>query len=476
MVIDMIRANHRKKPMKVKIDLTEGSILKKLLIVAVPMLLTSLVQMLYNLTDMFWVARVYRIGLDPTVAVAAVGTAGYYMWFGFGLILIAKVGVSVKVSQAAGKNDSERVNRIATNGLVTMSLMALVFSIYGIFFNHHFVGIFNIGDADVVDNAMAYMRIVTMAGFSFFLVNMFNGVYDGLGKTINTFYIAGSGLVLNMILDPIMILGLGLGVQGAALATAISQTVVLVIYIVIYRSPIRPAIISFKKYLSLKVIKEIFVLGLPVGIQSMLMTAISIVLGIMVAQYGASIMSVSRIGSQIEALSWMIASGFQVALAAFVGQNVGAGQYQRVKDGYVTSMKVLIPYGLAVNALLFFGAKPLFSLFIDTQPTLDQGITYLRILSLSQLFMILDMVTAGAFNGFGKTYIPSAIQMIGNAIRIPLAIALSSIMIPEVNGIWWALNISSVFKGTILFGLFLYFIIRFNQRLKNEQVENYGTV
>ncbi len=462
--------------MKVKIDLTEGSILKKLLIVAVPMLLTSLVQMLYNLTDMFWVARVDRIGLDPTIAVAAVGTAGYYMWFGFGLILIAKVGVSVKVSQAAGKNDAERVNSIATNGLITMAIMALLFSFYGMFFNHHFVGIFQITDGDVVDQAMRYMRIVTSAGLAFFLVNMFNGVYDGLGKTINTFYIAGSGLVLNMILDPIMILGLGLGVQGAALATAFSQTVVLIIYLIIYHSSKRPAILSFKKYLSPKVIKEIFVLGLPVGIQSMLMTAISIVLGIMVAQYGPSIMSVSRIGSQIEALSWMIASGFQVALAAFVGQNVGAGQYARVKDGYVTSMKVLIPYGLAINGLLFFGAKPLFSLFIDSQPTLDQGITYLRILSVSQLFMILDMVTAGAFNGFGKTYIPSAIQMFGNAIRIPLAMGLSTIMIPEVNGIWWALNISSVFKGTVLFILFLLFIIRFNKRLQSHQVANYGTV
>ncbi len=472
----MIRRNHRKKPMKVKIDLTEGNILKKLLIVAIPMLLTSLVQMLYNLTDMFWVARVNRIGLDPTVAVSAVGTAGYYMWFGFGLILIAKVGVSVKVSQAAGRNDAERVNTIATNGLIAMAIMALIFTIYGVFFNHHFVGIFKIDEPEVVAGAMRYMRIVTTAGMAFFLVNMFNGVYDGLGKTINTFFITGSGLILNMVLDPILILGLGLGINGAAIATAFSQTVVLLIYIVIYHSPKRPAIISFKKYFSPKEIKNIIVLGLPVGIQSMLMTSISIVLGIMVAQYGASIMSVSRIGSQIEALSWMIASGFQVALASFVGQNVGAGQFSRVKDGYITSMKVLIPYGLAVNAILFFGARPLFSMFISTQPTLDQGITYLRILSLSQLFMILDMVTAGAFNGFGKTYIPSAIQIVGNALRIPLAIILSGMLIPEVNGIWWALNISSVFKGTVLFILFLFFIIRLNKRIKSQEVENYGTV
>lgn len=91
--------------MRKKIDLTTGSILKKLLIVAIPTLLTSIVQMSYSLTDMFWVGKVYTMGLDPEEAIAAVGIAGFYTWFGFGLILLVKIGTSVKVSQAAGRND-----------------------------------------------------------------------------------------------------------------------------------------------------------------------------------------------------------------------------------------------------------------------------------------------------------------------------------------------------------------------------------
>ena len=91
--------------MKSKIDLTSGSIVAKLLIVAIPTLFTSIIQMTYNLTDMFWVGRVDNIGLIPKEAIAAVGTAGYFPWFGFGLILLAKVGTSVSVSQAAGRND-----------------------------------------------------------------------------------------------------------------------------------------------------------------------------------------------------------------------------------------------------------------------------------------------------------------------------------------------------------------------------------
>ncbi|MFH5881591.1 MAG: MATE family efflux transporter [Candidatus Izemoplasmataceae bacterium] len=467
----MFNGRIRKKPLKVKIDLTEGSIIKKLLIVAVPMLLTSIVQMAYNLTDIFWVSRVDRIGLIKEEAVAAVGTAGFYAWFGFGLILIVKVGVSVRVSQAAGRNDQDGVNRFATNGLIVMALLAMLYSIFGIFFGRIFFDLFNINQESVVTSGVNYLRIVSMAGMAYFLVNMFNGVYDGLGKTINTFYMTVSGLILNMILDPIFILVLGFGVVGAASATAISQTFVLVSYLVLYMTKKRPAVLSFKKYFSFNTIGNIVKLGIPVGVQSMLMTTFSIVLGIMVASYGPTIMSVSRIGSQIEALSWMIASGFQVALASFVGQNVGANQFNRVKQGYFTSMKLLVPYGLAVNALLLFAAYPLFALFIPDEPTLSQGANYLRILSVSQLFMILEMVTAGALNGFGKTYVVSFIQMFGNALRIPLAIGLSILLTPSINGIWWALSISSLFKGTAIVILFAVFLTRHTKRLKHASVE-----
>ena len=450
--------------MKVKIDLTSGSILKKILIVAVPMLLASLVQMAYNLTDMFWVARVERLGQNAEEAVAAIGTAGFYPWFGFGLIAIVKVGVSIKVSQLAGRNDEEGVNRVATNGTILMFALALLYVIYGTVFNSHFVGIFSISNVTVVDQAMTYLRIVSLFGFAYFFVNLFNGVYDGLGKTINTFYIMAFGLGLNMILDPLFILGLGMGVSGAALATGISQTVTLLIYLVIYLRKNPPARLKFTKYINFEEIKRIFVLGIPVGVQSMIFTSIAIAIGVMVAQYGEVVMSVSRIGSQIEALSWMIASGFQVALAAFVGQNYGANQFERVKAGYLTSMMILIPYGLLVNALLYFGARPLFSIFISNEETLRQGADYLRILSVSQLFMILDMVTAGAFNGLGKTYIPSAIQIVGNAMRIPLAIILSILLVESVHGIWWAISISSLFKGIVLLVLFIIYMRKLTLR------------
>jgi len=460
--------------MKNKIDLTNGSILSKLLIVAIPTLLTSIVQMTYNLTDMFWVGKVGSMGLDPKEAIAGVGTAGYFPWFGFGIIMLAKIGTSVKVSHAAGANDVESASRYGNNGMVIMFVLAIVYSLLGFFGKDLYVSIFNSDNANVVSYATDYLGVISLFGMSYFMVNLFNGIYDGLGLTIIAFAITASGLVLNIILDPIFILdeinifdlhtitGLGMGVKGAAIATGISQSFILLTYLVVFISKYRPIHINFKKYVNIQTIKEILKIGAPVSIQSMIFTMISVVLGVMVTSFGATPMAIQRLGSQIEALAWMIASGFQVALASYVGQNFGAKNFERVRKGYVTSMRLLIPYGIGVNIVLFVFARQLIGIFLQDEEALRIGQTYLEILSFSQVFMIIELATAGAFNGLGKTKIPSGVGIIGNAMRIPLGYALSLSL--GFAGIWWAVSLSSVFKGVVLMTIFVYYLIRIKKQ------------
>jgi len=459
--------------MKRKFDLTQGNIIKALLIVALPTLGSSLIQMAYNLTDMFWVSRVDQMGMVAEEAVAAVGTVGFYPWFGFGFILLAKIGTSVKVSQAAGSNDMSLVEKIGNNGLILMGLFGLGYSLFGMFGAPLYVGWFNIDNATVNEYAVNYMQIVTMFGLAFFSVNLFNGVYDGLGKTINTLFVTSSGLILNMILDPIFILdevnvfnlftinGLGMGVEGAAWATGIGQSSILIIYAAIYASKIRPFRIRLISQFDWHTIKQIFSIGVYVGVQSMLFTTISFFIARMVASYGTNPLAIQRIGSQIESVAWMIASGFQVALAAFVGQNFGARQYERIKKGYRESMKLLVPYGIVINILLFVFAEELFRIFFDDPETLAIGKVYLEILSISQLFMIVELATAGVFNGLGKTMYPSGVGIVGNFLRIPGAMALSVSL--GYAGIWWAVSGSSILKGTVLVIWLIYYLRRLGE-------------
>lgn len=461
--------------MKKKIDLTKGSITFRLLLVAIPTLLSSLVQMAYNLTDMFWVGKVHTMGLDETEAIAAVGTAGYLPWFAFGLILLAKIGTSVSVSQAAGKDDMELVERYGNNGLLYMLVLALFYMALGFFGADLYISIFKLDNANIVAYATDYLRIVSIFGFALFSVNLFNGVYEGLGKTFTSFKITASGLLLNIILDPIFILeevnifglqidGLGYGVKGAAIATVIAQSFILLIYLVIYHTKFRPFKIRLFKSYDKFTMKKIMRIGLPVGLQNMAFTLISVVVGVMIARYGKEVIATQRLGSQIEALAWMVASGFQVALAAFVGQNFGAEQPMRIKRGYFTALRLLIPYGLVINAVLFFFARDLFSIFITDPDTLDIGEKYLRILSVSQVFMIIELGTAGAFNGLGKTMIPSGVGFLGNLLRIPFGLLFGYFF--GFIGIWWVISISSVLKGTVLT---IWFLIDL-KKVKDEQV------
>ncbi|MCK5762346.1 MAG: MATE family efflux transporter, partial [Candidatus Izimaplasma sp.] len=371
------------------------------------------------------------------------------------------------VSQAAGKNDMEEVTRAGNNGLIIMLALTVLYTLTGFFGATIFINMFNIGNTNIETYAFEYLRIISLFGFAYFLVNIFNGVYDGLGKTINTFLITSTGLVLNIVLDPLFILedfrifglqvtGFGMGVRGAAIATAIAQSFILATYLVIYMTKYKPFKISLKKYYDSSTLKKIIKIGFPVGAQSVFFTAISIAIGIMIAHYGKHVMAVQRVGSHIEALAWMIALGFQVALASFVGQNYGAKRFDRIKEGYYTALKVLIPYGILLNIILFVFAEQLFGIFVSDPETLAIGKMYLEILSFSQLFMIVELGTAGAFMGLGKTMIPSSVGIIGNSLRVPFAylLALSIGFI----GIWWVVSISSILKGVVLTIWFLMYL------------------
>jgi Na+-driven multidrug efflux pump len=179
-----------------------------------------------------------------------------------------------------------------------------------------------------------------------------------------------------------------------------------------------------------------------------------------IAKWGPIPIAVQKIGSQIESISWMTATGFSTALGAFVGQNYGAGKWGRIYKGYFRAIGIVSIIGLFATGLLIFGARPIFSLFIPEAEAVKIGVDYLKILGLSQLFMTIEITTAGAFNGLGKTTTPALIGIVFNGLRIPGAIFLSSIAALGLNGVWWSISISSIFKGIILATLFIILLYR----------------
>ncbi len=433
--------------MRRELNLTEGNIIKTLTRLALPIMGTSFIQMAYSLTDAMWLGRL------STKAVAAAGIGGFFLWLGAALIMITQIGVGVSVSQSYGKSDIKSAREYITAGLLIDIIIGLIYGFCLFTYNKQIIGFFNLGDFEVIGMAESYLRIIGMGIIFHFLNPVLSTTLNSSGDSMTPFKVNTIGLIANMILDPLLIFTFGLGIEGAAIATITSQMAVALIFLVIGKR-INALYSTFKLFSipDMNKVKRIIKLGFPPSTQMGIHAIISIILTRIIAGYGPVAVAVQTIGSQIESISWMTAEGFAAAISAFVGQNYGANKISRIKEGYYKGIKVLGTFGIFASILLIFAARPLFTIFTPDDPkAIAEGIIYLRILGLSQFFMSIEIGTAGAFNGLGKTIPPTITGVTLNALRIPAAILLSGFTFLELSGIWWAISGSSILKGIILF-------------------------
>ena len=442
--------------MKQQIDLLEGPILPSLTKLAFPIMATSLVQMAYNMIDMIWIGRI------SSDAVAAVGAAGMYMWLSNGLATLAKMGGQVKVGHALGAKQNEEAVSFAQSSIQLGIFFGILFGLVTILFASPLIGFFKLNSPQVISDAKTYLQITCGAVLFSFLNQIFTGIMTAMGNSRTSFLATTIGLVANIILDPVFIFGIGIfpsmGVMGAAIATVIAQAVVMLVFLIVLAKDelIFKKLKIFKKpdYDSLK---QIIQIGFPTGIQSMIFTGISMIIARMIASFGDTAVAVQKVGSQIESISWMTAEGFAAAVNSFVAQNFGAKNDTRVHKGYRVSMGIVLIWGAICTMLLIILPGPIFEIFIPDCSILPMGISYLQILGFSQLFMCIEITTAGAFAGLGKTLPPSVVGIALTSARIPLALLLTNTAL-GLDGIWWSITISSIFKGIVLFIWFRHYL------------------
>lgn len=434
--------------MRENVNLLEGPIAGSLAKLALPIMGTSLIQMAYNLTDMIWIGRI------SSNAVAAVGAAGMYMWLSSGFSTLARMGGQVLMGQSLGAGKEEEAVSYARAALQMGIVFGLLYGLISIVANGPLIGFFNLNSAQVVMDARWYL-VITCGGIVFnFMNQILTGLMTAVGNSVITFRSTTIGLVINLVLDPVLIFGIGpcpkLGVAGAAIATVFAQVIVLFVYVMTIRHD--PVIFGRLKLLSstkFRYFKEITAIGLPVAVQSLLFTGISMLIARLIAGWGDAAVAVQKVGSQIESISWMTAEGFGSAVNAFTAQNYGAGKNDRVKKGYVTALGIMLVWGVFTTFVLIAFPEVLFKIFITEKDVIPMGVDYLRILGVSQLFMCTEMASAGAFQGIGRTMPPSLTSAVLTSIRIPLAAVLGATAL-QLNGIWWSISISSILKGTIL--------------------------
>ena len=414
------------------VDLTSGPILKTLAELALPIMISSMLGTAYSIMDMAW------IGLLGAKAVAGVGVGGMYVWLSQGLASLSRMGGQVNTAQACGRKDYDQARSYAAGSLQLTALSGILFAAVCVIFIQPLLGFFNLTDAETYTAAKSY-TLITCGLILFSYLNLtLTGLSTAQGDSRTPLLANFIGLAGNMILDPLLILGIGpfprLEVAGAAIATVSSQILVFVVMVLrIRHSRLEPNVLQHLNLLSVfpkEYYKHIFRIGFPTAIQGSIYCFISMILTRMVSGYGAAAIATQRVGGQIESVSWNTADGFASALNAFIAQNYGARKKDRIRKGFV------------------FLPEPIARLFFHEKEALDTAVNYLVIIGFSEVFMSIELMTVGALSGLGRTRLSSTISVILTGSRIPLALILTHAGM-GLNGVWWALTISSIVKGIV---------------------------
>ena len=445
-----------------QVDLLRGSIVKSLTTLALPIMGSQLIQMAYNLIDMIWIGRM------GAGAVAAVGAAGMFMWLSSGLVVLARMGGQVLVAQSIGAGDMQRAGRYAAAALQLATALSLAFTLLLTLGAAPLIAFFNLNSPEVIAQARSYLIIVGLGMFFSFLNQVLVSIINATGNSRTPFFAMGCGLIINIVLDPLMIFGIGpfpkWGVAGAAVATVLAQVVVFLLFVwAAKREGHLFPHVHLTKWATRQELTAMIKISGPAAAMNVLFPLISMVIARMVAGWGDNAVAVQKVGSQIESISWMTADGFAAAVNSFVGQNYGAGNLKRAKKGFGIAFALMTVWGLICTALLVFAAGPIFQFFIPGAEVLPMGIDYLVILGFSELFMCWEILVEGAYAGFGHTLPGSVASTALTAARIPMALALSATAL-GLSGIWWSLSITSIIKGVLMTVMILFFLKKLTKR------------
>jgi putative MATE family efflux protein len=403
-------------------DLTHGPILQKLLKLALPIMGAQAIQMLYNLTDMFYVGR---LGAEE---IAATGAAGLYMWLSVAFMLVGSVGAGIGISQSIGAGDEGRAKAFAQNALSISVGLGILFGLTLSIFPGQMLALFNFREENVIEYAAQYLTIIAVFIPVTYVSSTLSSVFNASGRSKVPMYINLIGMLLNVILDPLFIFTFGLGVRGAAIATVISQCLVCTLLIWAVRAHKQRPFASFPliRLPDRKIIAQILKWTWIICAESALFTFLVMITSRREAFFGADALAISRVGSQIESLTWLVGGAFGSALTAFIGQNFGAGEHERLKNTFKLSTLLMAGYGSCVAIVLVLCGERLFSLFIENRPDLAaRSASYMLITAIAQIPMCLEGAAASTFRGKGRTWPASIVNITGNALRVPMAYILS---------------------------------------------------
>ena len=424
----------------------EKPVLPLILSMAMPMVLSMLVNSLYNIIDSFFVAQISEEAMTALSLVYPVQNFINAVGIGFG------VGINAVIAFYLGAGDDKKADQAATQGLVLAMIHGVVLTVCGITMMPAFLGMFT-SSKTVIELGVHYSVIA----FSFTLIIVvgvtFEKIFQAVGNMKTTMISLMCGCIINIVLDPVLIFGYGpfpeMGIEGAALATGIGQTLTLAIYLVVYFvRPIRVHIRRQYILLSKKMVIKLYSIGIPATLNLALPSLLISALNAILAAYSEVYILVLGIYYKLQTFIYLPANGIVQGMRPLIGYNYGAGENKRVSQIYkiVLCMSGIIMVLGTVICLLIPGQ--LIGLFTHTEATIQTGETALRIIGAGFIVSAVSVTSSGALEGLGKGT-PSLLISLCRyvVVIIPTAVLLSRFF--GAVGVWNAFWITEAIAAVI---------------------------
>ncbi len=415
-----------------------------------PAFMAMLFETANTLANLFWVGK---LGTEPA---AGVVSSMFILWLAFSLLNIVISGVLATVARSMGAGRMEQAKHYANQALLAALAFGICFSTGAVLFGEGFFRLMK--NAPVVAQE-GYRYTVPLACCIPFLfgAETLAAVFRAAGDAKTPMLVLSGSLVFNIILNPLLIFGWGpsprLETAGAGLSTGIGYAAALLAFIIIIKRK-RPGFApSLKAGIKpdYKVIGEITKIGLPISIAGISFTVVYIFLDGLASSYGTYALAALGFGNRIESLSFLTCYAFSVPAATLVGQYLGARDPEgAAKAAYRTTFYASLVTGALMLIFALFPV-PIVKLFSDDPKVIEAAVAYLRIISISQILMGFEIVLEGAFAGAGNTLPAMLISVPGSFARIPLAYFFARTLGWGVSGIWWAITLTTLVRGAIIF-------------------------
>lgn len=412
---------------------------------SVPLMFGMAVQTIYSIVDMIFIGR---IGGD---AIAALSFNMPLLFFATGITFGLGAGVTSVISRFLGSKNKNAADKTAEHAVFMGIFMAVVITIMGLLLRYsifEFLG----APPDIISLAVDYFSIITI-GFVFNIMNVFfRSILAGEGDTVAPIRFLITGTILNIILDPIFIFTFNLGVQGAALATILSQFLVMILFInYLFHRGKSYIQFRFRQFsFSMPLLKEIFRIGIPASMAMLIMSLGGMVFNRLLILFGSEAVAAYGLGRNLDQIFTLPIMSMANGIVTLAGMFYGAGEYEKIRKTWYYSLSRGFYIAVLSGLLFYIGAPYIYRIFSQDPKILKISIQYTRLIVFSYPFIVVSMISGRVFQGLGKGLpglLLTSLRVV--LISLPLAVMFVIYMEKPIEFIWYSLMLSSFSAGII---------------------------